>query len=69
MKMQYPKKHTSEQVQFSEFDCRTVNLHQGIKYNYWFIEGAKRQPIRLLKGKIPKMLKRKDIGELKSQIQ
>jgi hypothetical protein len=62
--MKYPKNIISEFVEYSEYDCRQVNLHIGRIYNYWFIEPNK-HPYKLLKGELPRELIGKDIGKLK----
>ena len=35
-----------------EFDCPQVNLHEGKKWAYWFIQPAEK-PLRLPLGEIP----------------
>lgn len=61
--MKYPKKHITEFIQFSEFDCRQVNLHQGKKCNYWFIE-PNTFVIKLPIGEIPTELNGHELGSL-----
>ena len=61
--MKYPKDNKSMFLQFSEFDCRQVNVHIGRLYNYWFIE-PNDKPINSKKGVIPFELKGYDLTEL-----
>jgi len=54
--MKYPKNKSFTFIQFSEFDCKQVNISKGKLYNYWWIQ-PNLKCIKLNKGEIPEILK------------
>tara|TARA_R110000796_G_scaffold232169_1_gene350346 strand:+ start:1971 stop:2186 length:216 start_codon:yes stop_codon:yes gene_type:complete len=50
-------------LQFTEFDCRQVNVKIGRLYHYWFIE-PNDKPIKTKKGVVPFELREFDLTEL-----
>lgn len=62
-KHRYPKSKMTAFIQLSKNDCVQVNLHKGNTYNYWFIQPSEK-PIKMVKGKIPELLKGKDLSDL-----
>ena len=50
-------------LQFSEFDCRQVNVKIGRLYNYWFIE-PNDKPIKAKKDVVPFELRGFDLTKL-----
>lgn len=61
--MKYPKDKRNMFLQFSEFDCRQINIAVGRLYNYWWIE-PDNKPIKSRKGVIPFELKGHDLTKL-----
>lgn len=61
--MKYPKKSETEFIQFSENDCRQINVHKGTKYNYWFIEPSIKA-IKLKIGILPEVLINKKLNKI-----
>lgn len=53
--MKYPKNKKTIFIQFSDCDCRQINVHKGAKYVYWFIQPFEK-PFKTEIGDIPIML-------------